>query len=177
MAIVEVSSAKIRTFCRSGSYIRTCLMMNEIKVKHKTYYLQSGNDSYHLKNIEGTPFFHHVALLHELKRVSDNGPIYTYHFNGLRTVLEKAVSFFGLSRINDVIHGFNDSEDDRILFARAVQLLSHGGYDVFSPAQMTVDNQELFTRILNGFMNKYFPKIIEAIEKEAEAEANTQPTP
>lgn len=38
---------------------------------------------YIVKNTGDTPFFHHVALLKELKKAADNGYIYTYHFLSL----------------------------------------------------------------------------------------------
>ena len=82
--------------------------------------------------------------------------------------MEKTVSFFGYTKINEVIHGL----DDEVLFHRAVQLLSHGRYSVFAPSPMTDDNKELFKNILSGFIDKYefqFPEIFNA-ENQIEEE-------
>ncbi|AWW29438.1 anticodon nuclease [Echinicola strongylocentroti] len=139
------------------------VMYNELKMKRKTYFLHSnGLLDYKLQDTEDTPFFHHIALLSELKRVAESDVIHTYHFNGLRTVMEKAVSFFGYRKIDEVIHGL---EDD-ILFHRAVQLLSHGKYSIFAPSPMTPDTKDLFKKILKGFTDKYqfrFPEIFNEV--------------
>ena len=81
-----------------------------------------------MQDTNDTPFFHHIATLSELNNIvkkqdSDNPPkIYTYHFNALRTVLEKTATFFGYDKIDKCINGL----DDEVLFERALQLFSHG---------------------------------------------------
>jgi hypothetical protein len=128
------------------------VMYNEIKLKRKTFFLHSnGSLAYKLQDTDDTPFFHHIALLSELDKVSKSEVIHTYHFNGLRTVMEKAVSFFGYDKIDKVIHGL----EDEVLFHRAVQLLSHGKYSIFAPSPMTDDTKDLFKKILKGFLDKY----------------------
>jgi len=96
--------------------------------------------------------------LSELKKVVESNKIYTYHFNALRSILEKTTSFFGYDKIDKCIHGL----EDEVLFERALQLFSHGKYSIFDPVEMGDDNKDLFKRILNGFLNKYefyFPEI------------------
>jgi hypothetical protein len=128
------------------------VMYNEIKMKRKTFFLHSnGSLAYKLQDTDDTPFFHHIALLSELDKVSKSEVIHTYHFNGLRTVMEKAVSFFGYDKIDKVIHGL----EDEVIFHRAVQLLSHGKYSIFAPSPMTDDTKDLFKKILAGFLDKY----------------------
>lgn len=128
------------------------VMYNEIKLKRKTFFLHSnGSLAYKLQETDDTPFFHHIALLSELDKVSKSEVIHTYHFNGLRTVMEKAVSFFGYDKIDKVIYGL----EDEVLFHRAVQLLSHGKYSIFAPSPMTDDTKDLFKKILKGFLDKY----------------------
>lgn len=134
------------------------VMYNELKMKGKTYFLHSNSSqNYSLQNTEDTPFFHHIALLSELQRVAKSEVIHTYHFNGLRTVMEKAVSFFGYNKIDEVIHGL----EDEVLYHRAVQLLSHGKYSIFAPSPMTPDTKDLFKKILKGFVDKYGFKLPE----------------
>lgn len=134
------------------------VMYNELKMKGKTYFLHSNNSkNYRLQNTEDTPFFHHIALLSELQKVAKSEIIHTYHFNGLRTVMEKTVSFFGYNKIDEVIHGL----EDEVLYHRAVQLLSHGKYSIFAPSPMTPDTKDLFKKILKGFVDKYEFKLQE----------------
>jgi hypothetical protein len=68
-------------------------------VDHRRYFLHrpSGDGTYTLQATEDTPFFHHVATLAELQRAADpkKGKLYTFHFNALRSVMEKTASFFG----------------------------------------------------------------------------------
>jgi hypothetical protein len=136
-------------------------MYNELNrtIRNKCYFLhKKSTDGYVLQDTKDTPFFHHVALLSELKRVAAADEIYTYHFNALRTILEKTASFFGYQDIKKCIEGL----DDEVLFNRALNLLSHGKYSIFAPQAMGVDNKDLFKRILSGFLEKYdfyFPEI------------------
>ena len=44
---------------------------------------------------------------------------------------------------------------DGTLPFRYVQLLSHGGYSLFEPAEMLPENKEIFRRILANFMTGY----------------------
>ncbi len=120
-----------------------------------------------MQDTNDTPFFHHIAVLSELKKVVESNKIYTYHFNSLRSILEKTATFFGYERIDKCIEGL----DDEVLFERAIQLFSHGKYSIFDPVEMGDDNKELFKRIFKGFTEKYdfyFPQIFnEEIQTEA----------
>jgi hypothetical protein len=86
-----------------------------------------------------------------LKAASDSGEVYTYHFNVLRNVLERTVPFFGYKNFPRCIVGI----EDEVLFARALNLLSHGGYSAFEPREMVQDTKDLFNRILRGFLGRY----------------------
>jgi hypothetical protein len=147
------------------------VLFNEFgrKMKNKRYFLHFKEpDDYSLQDTNDTPFFHHIATLSELKQVVESDKIYTYHFNALRSILEKTASFFGYDRIDNCIHGL----EDEILFERALQLFSHGKYSIFDPTEMGDDNKELFKRILNGFLLKYefyFPEIFKANNTEETA--------
>lgn len=130
------------------------IMYNELsrKIKNKCFFLHKNTATgYGLQDTGDTPFFHHIATLSELKKVAESNMIYTYHFNALRTILEKTASFFGYNKIDKCIHGL----DDEVLLERALNLFSHGKYSVFTPVMMAEDNKELFKRILSGFLTKY----------------------
>ena len=130
------------------------VMFNELtrKIKNKCYFLHSKDaQNYTLQNTGDTPFFHHIAIISQLKQVVESNEIYTYHFNAMRSILEKTASFFGYDKIDKCINGL----DDEILFERALNLFSHGKYSVFDPQEMGTDNKELFKRIFSGFLEKY----------------------
>jgi wobble nucleotide-excising tRNase len=138
------------------------VLFNETRtkgIKNKRYFLHhKGQSEYALQDTDDSPFFHHIAIISELNKVVESNQIYTYHFNALRTILEKTASFFGYSEIGKCIHGI----DDAILFERALNLFSHGKYSIYDPIEMGDDNKALFKRIFNEFLKKYafdFPKI------------------
>lgn len=111
------------------------------------------NDTYILKDTRKTPFFHHVALLKELKKAADTGELYTYHFNILRSILEKTASFHGFAHFSSCIRK-GENEDDPV-HKRILDLLSHGGYSLFDPKEMVEENKEHFKRILSNFLADY----------------------
>jgi hypothetical protein len=127
-------------------------------VNHKRYFLhRPGSDgAYTLQATKDTPFFHHVATLAELQRAADpkKGKLYTFHFNASRSVLEKTSTFFGHSSMAFCLKALNN-EEDRALFNRALNLLSHGAYAIHEPTEMGEDNKELFRRILREFIAKF----------------------
>lgn len=140
----------------------------EPKVTHKRYFLHrpNGEGAYTLRATEDTPFFHHVASLAELQLAAapSTGKLYTFHFNALRSIMEKTASFFGHADISFCLKALNN-EEDRALYNRALQLLSHGKYAIHEPTEMGEDNKELFRRILNDFVTKFqfdLPEILEA---------------
>ena len=140
----------------------------EPKVAHKRYFLHRPNadGAYTLRVTEDTPFFHHVASLAELQLAAEPGAgkLYTFHFNALRSIMEKTASFFGHADISFCLKAL-DNEEDRALYNRTLNLLSHGKYAIHEPTEMGEDNKELFRRILEDFTTKFqfaLPEIFEA---------------
>ncbi len=129
------------------------VMCNELKqLKCKRHFLQkNGNDGHTLRATDDTPFFHHVAILSELQQVMQSGKINTYHFNMLRSILEKTATFFGYDDFSKCLHGIKDE----VLYTRALNLLSHGKYSIYEPQEMGQDTKELFIDVLQGFLGKY----------------------
>lgn len=130
----------------------------EPTIRHKRYFLHRPNneESYTLRATEDTPFYHHVATLAELQKaaLSESGTLYTFHFNALRSIMEKTATFFGHSDISFCLKAL-DNEENSALFNRALNLLSHGGYAIHEPTLMGEDNQDLFRQILNDFIHKF----------------------
>ena len=127
------------------------VLCNEIS-RAEQLFLQKSKDNatYILKDTTKTPFFHHVALLKELKKASDTGILYTYHFNILRNILEKTASFHGYAHFSSCIR--KGDEENEPVYTRIVNLLSHGNYSLFDPKE---ENKEYFRNILNNFLEDY----------------------
>lgn len=145
----------------------------EPKVRHKRYFLHRPNSDnrYTLRATEDTPYFHHVATLSELQRAADpdGGTLYTFHFNALRSIMEKTAAFFGHTDISFCLKAIDDDENSA-LFNRALNLLSHGKYAIHEPTPMGEDNQDLFRQILRAFVTSfqfYLPEILSENSRRA----------
>lgn len=131
------------------------VLCNEIKNAEQLFLQKNAtNDLYILKDTTKTPFFHHVALLKELKRVVDSGTLYTYHFNILRNIFEKTASFHGFEHFSSCIKQQSD-DDEGIVYKRMLDIMSHGNYSLFDALEMGVENKNHFKRMLNDFLNTY----------------------
>ena len=130
------------------------VLCNEIN-RAEQLFLQKNISSgiYILEDTTKTPFFHHVALLMELKKASDSGELYTYHFNILRNILEKTASFHGFAHFSACIR--KGADEDEPVYTRIINLLSHGNYSLFDPKEMVDENKEYFKNILNNFLEDY----------------------
>lgn len=152
--LLKRSIGTVKTVVSSHHGLFFNVMCNEIKkVPHKTYFIhrKKGQSNYTLQATTDTPFFHHVAILTELKTASETGQLYTYHFNALRSVLEKTAAFLGQDEFSFCL----DKTDDA-LYSRALNLLSHGGgYSLYQPRIMVEDNKKLFSDILNQFLARF----------------------
>lgn len=130
----------------------------EPKVSHRRYFLHrpNGEGAFTLRATEDTPFFHHVAALAELQAAADpgSGKLYTFHFNALRSIMEKTASFFGHADISFCLTALGN-EEDKALYNRALNLLSHGKYAIHEPTEMGDDNKNLFRRILSDFISTF----------------------
>ncbi len=147
------AGGKIKTVVSTHHILFFNVVYNELKNKKPAkYFLHKNTEGYTLRRTDDTPFFHHVAILSELKHIMNSGSIKTFHFNMLRSILEKTSSFFGLNDFGKCIHGL---EEDQVLFERALNLLSHGAYSVYEPVEMSEDNKDLFKRILTAFLERY----------------------
>jgi hypothetical protein len=149
------------------------VVCNELKKEsHKKYFLHHSNQGgeYALRSTNDTPFFHHVAMLSEMQKAVDSGALYTYHFNMLRSILEKTATFLGHDDFSACIHGL----DDEALYARALNLLSHGQYALYEPSEMVEDNKQLFRKILAAFLNRY-PFALPTLSVKTTTQTRTSP--
>lgn len=136
------------------------------KESHKSYFLyKTKKETYKLQSTSDTPFFHHIEQLCELNQVvkqyekiekvdskiEQSSILKTYHFNTLRAVFEKTSIFFGHEDFSYCLKDIPDKE----LFARAVNIMSHGRYSIFEPVGMLKENADLFVRIFKAFVDQY----------------------
>ena len=125
--------------------------------------------SYVLRYTSATPFFHHVAMLTELYQAEKSGKLYTYHFNMLRSLLEKSASFHGFPNFSACIKKEDDDQNDT-LHARLINILSHGNYSLYEPHEMLEENKGYFKKILDDFLSRYpfNPELFPEVSEEAE---------
>lgn len=136
------------------------VLWNELRQERKKfqpYFLDKDKTTgeYTLQYTKDTPFFHHVALLKELKRIADSNELYTYHFSLLRNILERTATFHGFSNFSACIKKDEENDPEGIIHTRLINVLSHGNYIVFEPTEMIEENKEYFKKILDDFMNNY----------------------
>ena len=151
----------LRTVFSSHHALFFNVMCNELgrtredqeKIKLKRYFLHRPDSEgvFTLRATGDTPYFHHVAILAELQRCLKSDTLYTYHFNALRSILEKTASFFGHTDLKVCLSGL----EDEALYNRALNLLSHGKYAIGEPVEMVDDNKELFRRILKDVLDRF----------------------
>lgn len=161
------------------------VMYNELRKNSRSYFLhKTSSEEYRLQKTEDTPFFHHIALLCELKQRVEQykkereenkeniqtNILNTYHFNILRSILEKTAVFFGYTDFSFCLKNKKDEDEDKNkadnendnLYARALNIMSHGRYSIFSPVGMMPDSADLFVEIFETFTKKYdfyFPDV------------------
>lgn len=159
--LLKSGNHRIKTVISTHHALFFNVMWNELHERGRNNSLQPlflhGDKSigkYSLRYTHDTPFFHHVALLKQLHEVALSGQIFTYHFNVLRSLLEKTATFHGFNNFSACIKQDND-DPDGILHARLVNVLSHGNYSLFEPQEMLPENKEYFRKILRDFMESY----------------------
>lgn len=153
--------APLKTVLSSHHALFFNVMCNELgrrgegqeKLKTRRYFLHrpDSHGVFTIRATGDTPHFHHVAILAELRKHAQTGTLYTYHFNALRSVLEKIASFFGHQDLRSCLVGLQDEA----LYNRALNLLSHGRYAINEPVEMVDDNKELFRKILSDVLDRF----------------------
>ncbi|CAI07590.1 anticodon nuclease [Aromatoleum aromaticum EbN1] len=129
---------------------------NEFGRKANRHFLSKGaGESYLLRDTGNTPFFHHVASLRELCDAAESGELRTHHFNMLRAIMEKTASFHGYGSFYDCIRPDEADGPDKTMYARVVNIMSHGNYSLYEPVPMMEENQALFRKLLSDF-RKHF---------------------
>lgn len=117
-----------------------------------------------------TPQFYHVAALAEIWELAQNGSVKTYHFNILRTILEKTALFHGYQHFSSCINE-SPGDEDGILHQRFIDLLSHGKYSMYEPTEMGDNTKDSFLTILRGFVehHPFNPELLSAPTEDDKA--------
>ena len=153
--LLKKENNKLKTVISSHHGLFFNVMCNELS-KAVKYMLCSHNSrvKYTLKDTSDTPYFHHVATLKLLVKAAKRDEIYTYHFNILRNILEKTATFHGFKGFSACIK--QDADDpDGVVYARIINVLSHGNYSLYEPVEMLEENKNYFKKILKDFMDNY----------------------
>ncbi len=168
----------IKTLLSSHHALFFNVMCNELgrtregqeKIRIKRYFLHrpDSEGKFTLRTTGDTPYFSHVATLSELHTRAQTGTLYTYHFNALRSILEKTASFLGHDDLRVCLSGL----EDEALYNRALNLLSHGKYAINEPVEMVDDNKKLFRRILNDVVDR-FQFALPELDPEAALQSDT----
>ena len=116
--------------------------------------LDKQRGGYVIRSTGKTPFFQHVATLIELYEAEHTDRLYTYHFNMLRSILEKTASFHGYQKFSACI-GQEPDDEDSVVHMRLINILSHGNYSLYEPQEMLEENKNYFRKILHGFIDRY----------------------
>lgn len=175
--LLKRAKGKIKCVISSHHALFFNVICNELKNEnHKKYFLHKiDSETYNLQSTDDTPFFHHVAVLSELRKAKESGELYTYHFNAFRAILEKTAAFFGYKDYSLCIDEF----EDKNLYLRAINLLSHGKYSILEPRRMGDDTKDLFNRAFDNFMSKYaftLPDIFQETQKSIQQKKVTSET-
>lgn len=131
------------------------VLCNELKDKQtplSKYFLTKDEnpEKYYIRNVAKNEFFpYHIAMMSELEKATQTRELYTYHFNILRSILEKTATFFGLEHFSKCIH--NNKE----IQTRALQIFSHGNYPFYEPKHMQEGQKDLFIEIFKKFVKHY----------------------
>jgi hypothetical protein len=154
--LLKKSDSDIRTVVSSHHTLFFNVMCNEWG-KALKYFLGKTEDGirYTLKSMYGdTARFYHVAMLRELKKAADSGQLFTYHFNILRSIMEKTATFHGYTDFGHFIR-VEDDDEEKTLLKRLIQVLIHGGYSLMEPVEMLPENKSYFRKILSDFLETY----------------------
>ncbi|KAA3620289.1 MAG: anticodon nuclease [Flavobacterium sp.] len=152
--ILKSDNNKVKTVISTHHSLFFNVMCNELGSGARKLLLRSDSDGYNYKWTSDTPFIYHISIVQQLDKAIKDDNLYTYHFNVLRNILEKAANFHGFSSWRDCIV-VNDDDEEGTLRSRMINVMNHGGYSLFEPTEMVEQNKEVFADIFENFKNNY----------------------
>ena len=131
------------------------VLCNELGKAPKFCLSRDQDSQNYLLNGTGEDAVHgHIAELLDLKKAASEGTLASYHFNRLRSVMERAATFHGYTNFAVCMeNSFSDHED--LVYKRLIDIFSHGNHSFFEPRQLTPDNRRHFEQILDDCLSFY----------------------
>ena len=151
--MLKTEGNEIRAIISTHHALFFNVLCNEFR-NAKKFFIRKESHGYTLKTTTDSPFIYHVTLIQELNKAVEGDKLYTFHFNVLRTILEKAANFHGFSKFSDCMEVDGDDEE-KTLHSRLVNIMSHGAYSLFEPVEMVEENKEYFKNIFNNYLSNY----------------------
>lgn len=136
------------------------VLYNSVEGKKKCLFLQQNIDSdykYALEEIDNdTPFLQHIALLKELKQASKSKNLCRYHFNILRSILEKTASFHGYPHFSACIKQLSQgSALEKNSYERMLHIFSHGKCSLFEAEHIEDEYKKSFLKLFDDFLKEF----------------------
>lgn len=108
------------------------------------------------------PWAYHISVLQELIFAKNSSKVQYYHFNLLRSLLEKTAGYFGYRSFDQC---FNKESETRKLDSRFLNTYSHGKDSSLQFSEPPEEHKEKFKEILEAFINKYEFNIPETVQE------------
>lgn len=151
--LIKTEGNEVKTIISTHHSLFFNVLCNELG-KDKAFLISRKNKEYWLKSTNEAPFLYHVTLIQSLKIAIEKDELYTYHFNILRIILEKAANFHGFDGFHHCIK-INDDDEEFTLRTRMINIFNHGSYSLFDPVVMGEENKEYFKEIFANFLQNY----------------------
>jgi len=181
--LLKNRESRLKTVISTHHSLFFNVLYNELNCnrgRRKGFFLTRDRSSsgYRLQDTSDTPFFYHLAALVELHEAVISGDIHKYHFNMLRTILEKTASFHGYKNFSACISQIKDDQDkddlDDKLYTRLINLHNHGNYSPYEPWKMQEGDKEDLHKILKYFTKRFlFNK--QLLSREEPKKENSNP--
>ncbi len=136
-----------------NSFRRLAQRVNKYGKKYYHFYIFSKNDNI-LKledQNDDSPFAYHLLVKTKIQEAIDTAGLEKYHFNLLRTLLEKTANFLGYAQWSDCILGEETKEEVK----RLVNLYSHSKLSELESVSLSNADKELFTEAFNAFVKDF----------------------
>ena len=160
--MLKAEGSELKTIISTHHSLFFNVLCNEFGNAAK-FVLRKTNTGYALKDTSDSPFQYHLALVQRIQVAVNTDNLYTYHFNDLRTLLEKAANFHGFTKFSDCLI-VDDDDAEHTLHTRMVNIMNHGGYSLFEPVEMIQENKVYFKQIFANYKRnyKFNPQLLEA---------------
>lgn len=129
------------------------VLFNSIKAKKRYATILENKDGVFClkRQDDDSPFAYHLLVKTKIREAIDTTGIEKYHFNLLRTLLEKTANFLGYAHWSDCILNENTKEEVK----RLVNLYSHSKLSELESGSLSSADKELFTEAFNAFVEDF----------------------